>query len=407
MLSLAISLGASMVNAQDGEAVCRRFVCRRLVRGARPVILASLLLTACEEKNRYVEPPPLKVTVAHPVQQPFTRYLEATGNAAAVNTVDLVARVQGFLQEIHYKDGDVVKQGAPLFTIEPEPYQVKVTQAQATEDGAAASLKQADAEYKRQAELAIRDNTSKSALDQAVATRELDQANLKQAKTNTRLAQINLGYTQVVAPFDGIVTARLASVGELVGTSPTQLATIVQLDPIYVTFNISEQDLLRVRERMKRRGLTPADLKKVPVEVGLQSETGYPHRGLFDYASPIVNAATGTLPVRAVFQNADRALLPGLFVRVRVPMSEDETALLVPDAALGSDQGSRYVLVVNRDNVVEQRKVEVGPSAGSLRVIDSGLKPDDRVIVAGVVRAIPGQKVDPQVQTAAAETPAK
>ncbi|MCW2241154.1 efflux RND transporter periplasmic adaptor subunit [Azospirillum canadense] len=371
------------------------------------ILVSLLLLAACGEKNHYVAPPPVKVTVAHPVQQPFTRYLEATGNAAAVNSVDLVARVQGFVQEIHYKDGDVVKQGAPLFTIEPEPYQVRVTQAQATEDGATATLKQADAEYKRQAELALRDNTSKSALDQALATRALDQANLTQAKTNTRLAQINLGYTQVTAPFDGIVTARLVSVGELVGTSPTQLATIVQLDPVYVTFNISEPDLLRVRALMKRRGLTPGDLKKVPVEVGLQSETGYPHKGLFDYAAPIVNAATGTLPVRAVFQNADRALLPGLFLRVRVPIGEDETALMVPDAALGSDQGSRYVLVVNQDNVVEQRKVEVGPSDGGLRVIDSGLKPDDRVIVAGAVRAIPGQKVDPQVQTAAAAIPVK
>jgi RND family efflux transporter MFP subunit len=373
----------------------------RLVHGV-PLALAALLLTACGEQNRYVAPPPPKVTVARPVQQPVTQYLEVTGNTAPVNSVDLVARVQGFLQEIHYKDGDAVKKGTVLFTIEPEPYQVKLDQAKAAEDGAAATLKQAEAEYKRQSDLASRDFASKSVLDQAIATRDSAKAGVLQAQANTRTAEINLGYANVTAPFDGIVTAHLVSVGELVGTSPTQLATIVQLDPIYVTFNISEQDVLRVRAEMRRQGLTPADLKKVPAEVGLQSEAGYPHKGLLDYAAPTVNTATGTLPVRAILPNTDRALLPGFFVRVRVPVQQQADALLVPDVALGSDQGGRYVLVVNADNVVEQRKVTVGQSVGNMRVIDDGLTADDRVVVAGVIRAIPGEKVDPQMQTAAA-----
>jgi RND family efflux transporter MFP subunit len=377
------------------------------MRYARIATLAApILLAACGEQNRYVAPPPPKVTVAHPVQQSVTRYLEATGNTAPFNFVDLVARVQGFLQEIHYKDGDTVKRGTVLFTIEPEPYQLKLDQAKAAEAGSQATLKQAEAEYKRQADLASRDFATKATLDQVLATRDSAQANLLQAKANTRLAEINLEYTRVSAPFDGIVTNHLVSVGELVGTSPTQLATMVQLDPIYVTFNISEQDVLRVRAEMARRGLTPADLKKVPIEVGLQSESGYPHRGLLDYAAPTVNSATGTLLVRGLLQNADRALLPGYFVRVRVPMQQQENALLVPDTALGSDQGGRYVLVVNKDDVVEQRKVEVGQSFGPLRVIDGGLQADDRVVVAGIIRAIPGEKVDPQLQTAAAP-PAK
>jgi RND family efflux transporter MFP subunit len=368
--------------------------------GIAPVALAALLLAACGEQNRYAAPPPPKVTVAHPVRQAVTQYLEVTGNAAPVNNVDLVARVQGFLEQIHYKDGEAVKQGALLFTIEPEPYQVKLDQAKAAEDGAAATLRQAEAEYQRQSQLASRDFASKSTYDQALATRDSAKANLVQAKTNTRTAEINLSYTKVVAPFDGIVTARLVSVGELVGTSPTQLATIVQLEPIYVNFNISEADVLRVRAEMRRQGLTPADLKKVPVEVGLQSEIGYPHKGLLDYAAPTLNTATGTLAVRAIFPNTGRALLPGNFVRVRVPVQDISDALLVPEAALGSDQGGRYVLVVNSENVVEQRKVDVGQIAGDQRVIDSGLKPDDRVVVTGLIRAIPGQKVDPQLKTA-------
>jgi RND family efflux transporter MFP subunit len=380
---------------------------RRLTCGAFIALPAVLLLAACGEQNRYAAPPPPKVTVATPVQQPVTQYLEVTGNTAPFNSVDLVARVQGFLQEIHYKDGEAVKQGTVLFTIEPEPYQVKLDQAKAAQDGASATLRQAEAEYQRQSQLASRDFASKSTYDQALATRDSAKASLVQAQTNTRIAEINLGYANVTAPFDGIVTAHLVSVGELVGTSPTLLAQIVQLDPIYVNFNVSEQDVLRVRAEMRRQGLGPAELKKVPVEVGLESETGYPHKGLLDYAAPTLTTATGTLPVRGLLPNADRALLPGNFVRVRVPVQQVPQALLVPEVALGSDQGGRYVLVVNADNVVEQRKVGAGQIVGEMRVIDSGLKPDDRVVVSGLLRAIPGEKVDPQLQTASAAPAAK
>ncbi|MHC2307086.1 RND family efflux transporter MFP subunit [Bradyrhizobium elkanii] len=199
------------------------------------------------------------------------------------------------------------------------------------------------------------------------------------------------------------------SVGELVGVaSPTQLATIVQLDPIYVNFNVNEQDVQRVRDEARRRGLTVNELRQLPVEVGLQTETGYPHKGKLDYISPTLNQSTGTLAVRGVFANPDRTLLPGFYVRVRVPFEKQDDALLVPDVAIGSDQAGRYVLVVNAENVVEQRKVTTGPLDEGLRVIESGLKPDDRIVTAGLLRAIPGQKVDPQVQKAdAAPTAAK
>src|SRR5262249_15099187 len=162
------------------------------------------------------------------------------------------------------------------------------------------------------------------------------------------------------------------SVGEFVGGTgaPTVLATIVQFDPIYVNFNISEQDVLRIRADMAKRGLTRDDLKKVPVEIGLQTETGYPHKGTFDYAAPTVSSTTGTLAARAVFENANRVLLPGYFVRVRIPLEEEANALLVPDAALGSDQGGRYLLVVNKNNVVEHRNVMIGPVVDGMRVID-------------------------------------
>jgi RND family efflux transporter MFP subunit len=372
----------------------------RLIRAA--VIAPALVLAACEQQNRYVPPPPPRVTVALPVRQQVTRYLDATGHTASVNSANLVARVQGFLQEIKYRDGDEVKQGTGLFVIEPEPYRVKLEQAQAAQASAEATVKQMDAEYQRQSDLATRQVASKQALDNALANRDGAQAKLRQAQGDTKQAEINLDYTEVKAPFDGIVTARQVSLGELVGgASPTQLATIVQTDPIYVNFNLSEQDVLRVREEMRRQGITREDLKKVPIEIGLQTEQGYPHRGTLDYASPTINQSTGTLPVRAILDNPNRVLLPGFFVRVRIP-TERGDSLLVPDVAIGSDQGGRYVLTVNKDNVVEQRKVEAGPVVGDLRVIDSGVGPDDRVVVAGALRAIPGQKVDPQLRAAEA-----
>src|SRR4051812_7849895 len=362
------------------------------------IALALVLLTGCEQ-NTFVPPPPPKIEVAVPVQRPVTRYLDATGNTAAIKNVDLVARVQGFLQSINYQDGTFVKEGTTLFTIEPETYKLKLEQAQAAESGAQASVKQAEADFKRQSDLVQKQAVSQSTLDTSTSARDNAQSNLQQAQANTKIAQVNYGYTNVTAPFDGIVSAHLVSVGELVGVaSPTQLATIVALDPIYVNFNVNEQDVLRVREEARRRGMTVNDIRQMPVEVGLQTETGYPHKGKLDYVSPTINQSTGTLAVRGVLQNPDRVLLPGYFVRIRVPFDEQKNALLVPDAVLGSDQAGRYLLVVNADNVVEQRKVQTGPLKGELRVIEGGLKGDDKVVIAGLLRAIPGQKVDPQLQ---------
>jgi RND family efflux transporter MFP subunit len=360
--------------------------------------LALTLLAGCDQ-NTFQPPPPPKVDVALPVKRAITRYLDATGNTAPIKSVDLVARVQGFLESINYKDGASVKEGTTLFTIEPETYKLKLEQAQAAEAGAQASVKQAEADFKRQSDLVARQAVSQATLDTSTSSRDNAQANLQQAQANTRIAEVNYGYTKVTAPFDGLVTAHLVSVGELVGaSSPTALASIVALDPIYVNFTVSEQDVLRVRAEAARRGITIAELRQLPVEIALQTEEGYPHTGQLDYIAPTINQSTGTLAVRGVVPNPDRQLLPGYFVRVRVPIDQQGDALLVPDTALGSDQSGRYLLVVTGDNVVEQRKVEAGPLDSGLRVIESGLKADDRVVVAGLLRVIPGQKVDPQLQ---------
>lgn len=360
------------------------------------------LLAACGEQNTYSAPPPPKVTVSLPLQQDVSRYFDSTGNAAAVNSVDLVARVQGFVQAISYTDGQFVKKGTSLFTIEPEPYRLKVVSAKASVTAAQATLLVKQQDFDRQADLLKKQVSAQVTYDQALAARDSAQADLQSAQANEQQAEINYGYTDVAAPFDGIVTARQVSVGQLVGaTTPTTLSTIVQLDPIWVNFNASERDVLAVREFLAKEGKTTANLLGTSVEIGLQTEEGYPHAGKLDYVAPDIDPSTGTLAARAVLDNGNRTLLPGMFARIRIP-GKPRPALLVPDIAIGSDQAGRYVLVVNKDNVVEQRKVEPGQLEGDLRVIEDGLAKDDRVVFGGVMQAIPGQKVDPVPGTVAA-----
>jgi RND family efflux transporter MFP subunit len=363
----------------------------------------TALLAACGQNNQYAAPPPPKVTVALPVEQEITPYFETTGNTAAINAVDLVARVQGFVQAIGYTDGQFVNKGTSLFTIEPEPYRLKVEAAKAAVTSAQATLTQAQAEFQRQADLIQKQVSTQANYDKALAQRDSSQADLQSAQANEQQAEINLSYTNVTAPFDGVVSARQVSIGQLVGAnSPTVLATIVQMDPIWVNFTVSERDVQEVRAALASTGRTTADIIGMPAEIALQTETDYPHEGKLDYVAPNVDLSTGTLAARASLPNADRTLLPGYFVRVRVPR-KPEQALLVPDTAIGSDQGGRYVLVVNKDNAVEQRQVEAGQLVGSLRVIEKGLTKDDHVVVGGIMRAIPGQKVDAELSSPAAK----
>ena len=372
---------------------------------ASAVLGLIVFVSGCKKANQYAPPPPAKVSVAKPSAQKITRYLEATGNTAAVASVDLVARVQGFVQGISYTDGAAVKTGDILFTIEPLPYQAKLQQAQAAEAAAQATLTDNQANFARQESLQRNAVASVQNLDDARAARDSAQANVAQAQANTQLAAINYSYTRVLAPFDGRVSAHLVSIGDLVGTQPTKLATIVKMQPMYATFNVSEQEVLRIRGDATRAGRRGADIQAIPIEIGLQGETGYPHRGHMDYVAPTVDPTTGTLQARGVLDNADGVLLPGYFARVRVPLETNVEALLVPDAALGADEGGRYLLVVGADSVVAEKHVTTGPLQGSLRVIETGLSADDLVVVDGLQRAVPGQTVAPATTTIAEAAP--
>lgn len=368
----------------------------RIVIGPLTLGLAGLLL-GCNEKQAYQPPPPTEVGVAQPIQRNVTRYLEVTGQTNAAKRVDLVARVQGTLTEIRHKDGAAVKQGDVLFVIEQDNYKLSLQLAEASQTQQNALLAQAEADLARQKQLASRQAASEAALDNALSKRDSTAAARDQAAAQVAQAKLNLAYTEVKAPFDGIVSARLVDEGALVGVGgPTPLASIVQSDPVQVKFSLDEQIVLRIREAMRQRNLTLASLGTIPVEIGLDTEKGYPHAGRLDYVAPELDVASGTLTVRAEVPNPDRVLLPGLFVRVRLPLQRDVPSLLVPDGALGASQAGRYLLVVNAQDVVEQRPVEIGDlTEGGLRAIRSGLGAQDRVIVGQLQSAIPGAKVRP------------
>ena len=363
-------------------------------------VLSAFALSACNgAKNAYIPPPPPKVIVAQPVQKPVTIYLNLTGNTSAYKSVDLVARVQGFLTSVDYTDGARVKQGDELFTIERDQYQAQLDQARATLASDQATLAYNQAEYQRQSTLGQRDFASQAVVQEWKSKSDQASAQAMNAQAAIESATINLNYTRVLAPFDGVVTNHLVDRGALVGvSSATKLATIIQLDPIYVYFTMSEPQILQIKRSNAKAGLTfrTTGLSDIPVEIGLQGEDGFPHTGHMDYASPQVDAATGTLNVRAIFNNEERAMLPGLFVRVRTPVGQLDKAILVPDQAIGTSQEGQYLLVVGPENVVQRKIVKTGEREGTLRIVESGLDPSDWVVTEGVQRAIPGAKVDPQ-----------
>ena len=367
------------------------------------LLLVAAALVGCKPENKFQPPPPPDISVAVPLQQQVQPYEVLTGNTVAFNTVDLVARVEGFLSSINYTDGGFVKKGDTLFVIEQTMYQAKVKEAQAELDSAKAQLLNAEAEFTRQETLLRQNVTAQNTYDQAKAKRDSARANVENQEGNLVIAQTNLGYTSVTAPFDGVVTKHLVSVGELVGaTTATKLATIVQLNPIYVEFNMSEQDVLNIRDKLKKR-LTVEELSKIPLDIGLMDEEGFPHQGFFNYVSPEIDPMTGTILVRGLFNNPNRDLLPGFFARIRVPTALTATAdFLIPDRVITEDQAGKYVLVVNKDDVVEQRRVTTGQLlVGGLRVIATGLTADDRVVLTTNGRAVPGGKVVPKETTIA------
>jgi len=305
----------------------------------------------------------LPIPVVKPRTQSVSNYVEITGNAASVNAAKLVARVEGYLDKIHYEDGQFVKKGDLLFTVQQDQYKDQLQQAQAQVLAQQAALLYAKTELVRYSKLVKQDAATQTEVDHWNFEKASAEAQLLSAQAQVALAKLNLGYTEVRAPFDGIVGKHLIDPGNLVGGGGQQaaLAEITQLDPIYVVANLSEQQVLQIRQNLGQHRLTFADLRKVPVDVALSDQTGFPLQGTIEYVAPALDPATGTLLVRGILSNPERTLLPGFFVKMRLPMAKvDRNALLVPDRSLQEDQGGRYLLIVNKDDVVEQRYVQLG-----------------------------------------------
>jgi membrane fusion protein, multidrug efflux system len=363
---------------------------------------AALALSDCGSKNQFVAPPPPKVVVAQPIQMPVTLFIYLTGNTAPFRTANLVARVQGYLESINYRDGATVTKGTQLFGIERDTYQATVDQVKSQLAHDQAVLGEAQVDLTRYQTLQQQKSIATQQAEDQAFTVQQDKATVGIDQANLDTANINLGYTTVLAPFDGIVTNHQVDIGNFVGASgPTTLATIVQTDPLYVYFTMSEPQILSIRRSAAEAGhpLNRTDLtflSTIPIDIGLQDEEGYPHQGHLDYVSPQVDSSTGTITARALFDNKDGALLPGLFVRVRGPIGRQDKALLTRNDAIGTNQQGSYVLVVDADNVVSQKVVKTGQKQGQLVIIESGLDPGDWVVIDGIQQAIPGAKVEPQ-----------
>ncbi len=361
------------------------------------------LVLSCSGPNEYVEPPPPTVTVAPPVQKTVTDYLEFSGTSESIATVEIRARVRGYLQERLFDEGTIVSEGDLLFVIDPREYEAAVARAEASLQVARTTLGLFRARLARKQEAQKKRAVSELEVIEARAERDAGIARVAAAEAALKKAKLDLSYTQIRSPITGRAGRRLVDVGNLVGAGEnTLLTTIVQFDPMYVYFDVSERDLLRIMEDTpEARTVENRDEResRIALELGLANEEGFPHRGTVDYSDQGVDSSTGTLLVRGVFPNPEPMfMLPGFFARVRFPYQERENALLVTERALGRDQSGSFLLVVDDDDVVQYRSVALGARVEGMRVVESGLEPDDRVIVNGVLFARPGARVNPVLE---------
>lgn len=362
-------------------------------------LCAALLLAlpGCSGDKGYKPPPPPAVTVSQPTIKDVTVWVEFTGNTQAFESVDIRARVEGFLDSVKFEPSTRVKKGELLFVIEPKPYQAQLDQALADLAIKRAELQLADATLIRK-ENAYKDRAvSEVDVIQARAEKAKAEASIKAADAAVETARINLSYTSIHSPIPGLVSRNLVDVGNLVGRGEaTLLTTVVNDNPIYCYFNVSESDLLEFMKRKNARLDDPRTKKeRNEVFLGLANEKGFPHAGVLDYVDNKVDPQTGTIQARGRFLNPKGELAAGLFARVRIPIGTMKNALLVPEAALGADQGGRYLYVVNAQNEVEYRKLKLGPLEGEARVVQEGIKAGERVITKGLQRVRPGMKVTP------------
>jgi RND family efflux transporter MFP subunit len=382
--------------------------------GAMLTLLAPLIAACGQDQPPQAAPPPPAVTVAKPLQRDVIDYDEYVGRFVAVDSVEIRARVSGYLAKVHFQDGQIVKQGDLLFSIDPRPFRNLLDQAKANLAEARANLAFADADLARGSQLVRDKNITDQIFEQRTQAKRTGEAAVAAQEALVRQAELELEYSELRAPITGRIGDRRVSPGNLVaggaqGTQATTnaqpstslLATIVTTDPIRFEFTFDEASYLRY-ERTATSGKDVANREGgVPVALKLIDEKQFAHQGRMDFVDNVIDRASGTIRGRAEFKNPDGLFTPGMFGRIRVPGSPPFSALLVPDTAIGTEQARKFVLVVDGEDIARQRFVTLGQVVDGLRVIKDGLQPDDRVIVSGLMRVRPGQKVTPQENDAA------
>jgi RND family efflux transporter MFP subunit len=373
---------------------------------ALSALAVGCLAVGCAPKNAFVPPPPPQVTVAKPVQRDVADSMTFTGWTQATATVDLRSRVNGYLERVEFKDGAMVQEGDLLFVIEQEPFNTAMAAAQAELQKAKAALQLGESEFARTKQLVARQASTQAELDVSAAQLETAKANVAAAEATVRKAKLDLQYTEIRAPLSGQIGMHLVDPGNLVQAEQTLLAKIEAIDPIYAYFSVGESDLLKIMELSRQRGKGVEEVQEHPPKLylGLADEEDFPRQGHFDFSERRIDRQTGTALRRGVFDNKDRQLIPGLFVRIRAPLGEPQPRLLVEERAVSADQRGDYLLVVNDKNEVEYRPVKLGLTTEGMRVVENGVTADDLIVVNGLQRARPGIKVDPQVEGAAPVT---
>jgi RND family efflux transporter MFP subunit len=338
------------------------------------------------------------VTVSYPVEREITDYADFTGRTAAVDSVEVRARVWGYLDKVHFKEGMLVKKGDVLFEIDPRTYQAALANAEGNLASAEAKLKRLNADFARADKLYAQKAIGREEYDKVVGDRGEAAASLDALKAAVEQAKLDLGYTKVIAPISGRISRKLVTEGNLIAagqTGATVLTNIVSVDPIYVYFDVDERTVLQVRQMIREGKAKSARDVELPVSLGLANEEGFPHKGIVDFVDNQVNPKTGTLRLRGVFPNKDEALSPGYFGRVRVPIGFPHKALLISERAIDTDQGQKIVYVVSKDNKIVTRPIRIGARHNGLRVVEEGLRSGDRILVTGLQKVQPGVTVEP------------
>jgi RND family efflux transporter MFP subunit len=337
-----------------------------------------------------------EVVVSQPVVKTVTDYEDFSGRTQAVASVEVRARVSGYLDKVLFKEGYEVKQGDPLFEIDPRTYEAELKRAEANVRQSIDHLKRLQLDFKRAAELLPTHAISQEEYDLMAGNRDEGEAAVKVAEAARDLARLNVEFTKVTAPLSGRISRQLIDPGNMVKADETALTTIVALDPIYAYFDVDERTTLRVRRLIRAGKVTSSREAAMPVLLSLLDEDDFPHAGTINFVDNYLDAMAGTLRLRGVFPNPNRLLSPGMFVRIRLPIGKAREAVLVSERALGTDQGQSFVYVLDDEDQVVFRRVKLGSLQDGLRVVEEGLAKGDRVVVSGLQRIRPGVKVDPK-----------